>query len=293
MSIYHLIAYLSLFCVCISSNRDCKGQLCFRHEIGIEEIPFIVYLEFNNLHFTSESPAHAAGTVIDINMVLTRAYHCEVSPSASFRLYPGQTYVRPKLHEKPISQYVVHPARKRLTYDESQSVHRYEMLYTMDFCLLRLPIVVDPSPNIQLAPLPMPDEELHPGHRMLVSGWGPYHDKDYIQGSSLIGRDGVADYTKASLFHHRPPVENYTICRDVLKSVGIEMDRSMFCLGFRCRDCHTALGDDGGPILDPVIEKVVGMVVNVRLLDRGDFPQLNIMTSYAVDWINDVRGRWS
>lgn len=286
-----LIIWLSLLALA-HSDKQCSNRAFERREHGVDDIPFIVYIEFQNLHRPEEKPsANAAGILIDRNMVLTRAYHCEVASASSFKVYPGQTYVHPKLREHQVAEYKLHPQRKGKTYDEDKSIGNYAIKYEMDFCLLRLKERVFISASIQMAPLPAADEAIV-SKTLMVSGWGPFKDKKYVQGHCASVGGTEFDFSKASLFYHMAPVESTAQCAEALQSANVGLHPSLFCLGFRCKNFHTAHGDDGGPVFDTLTKKVVGMVLNVRQFDDLAKPQLNIRTSFAVKWINEVRVEW-
>lgn len=274
-----ILLFLDLCICCLVANHQ-------RRQHGIEQIPYITYLEFNN-HHVMERDYHAAGIIIDRNMVLTRAYHCEVGSSSSFRVYPGQTYVNPKLLEFRVSKYVLHPARARKTYDETKSTRGYHLLYTMDFCLLRLAGQLTLGSAIQMASLPLPLEPLDPQQPLMVSGWGPYRDMNYKQGQ--LAGDG---YANASLYYHITVPESTKECQEAVKGFDIKLSSDLFCLGYHCKDFHTAQGDDGAPIVNPKTQIVVGMVVNYRPFDALEKPQINAKICHAVGWINKIRKMW-
>lgn len=270
------------------ADPQCNSNIYERRECGVSQIPYIVYIEFVNLHRPLMQLYHAAGIIIDRNIVLTRAYHCEVASAATFRVYAGQTYVHPKRREMLVKEYKLHPDRDRKTYDEAKEVHGYVMKYNLDFCLLRLTEELIMSADVQMAPLPMPNEPLHPAHDLFVSGWGPYDDAKTLQGNVA----GIG-YDRAVLFNHRAQPEEDSRCDAAIRTMNIPKSKDLFCLGYRCKDYHTAYGDDGGPLLDVVSQKVVGMVINVREWDKQKMPQLNAKISVAVNWINEIRANWT
>lgn len=291
-----LIALLlsrALLSVNAADEIQCKHRVYERREHGIDMIPYLAYLEMDNQNARWLKPYHASGIIIDENMILTRAYHCEVSRASSFRVLTGETYIWPD-NGRPysfVAEYAVHPARQRRTLDDGNTIVNYKMLYDMDFCLLRLKDRIMMTSSRQMAPLPQAGDSFLTGN-VLVSGWGPHHNAAYLQGRCRTKTRQYEHFRSPPFYHQIYPTDK-SFCQETLGRAGITMTDNMFCLGYACKDMHTALGDDGGPVLSTIKQKVVGMVVNVRAFDDSKKPQLNLWLAPAVEWINTVRMEWA
>lgn len=262
-----------------------------KREIGVDQIPYIVYMEFTSMAHVNQKPYHATGIIIDRNMVLTLAYHCETAKSETFKVYAGQTYINPKIDEMRVIDYKIHPARGRLPYDQSKTLHGYFNMAPMNFCLLKLDHDFEFNENVQMAALPLPNDTLSMDVEYLTAGWGPYSDREFIQGK--LGMRASSDFTKSSLFHNYAKVTDPVKCDGNLGLKDLRITEDLFCLGWDCKDYHTAYGDDGGPVVNPITPVVVGMVINWRELDKAAKPQPNVNLAYGVEWINEVRKEWT
>lgn len=287
-----LIILLTLLLVPLTSTSECTNRIYERREHNIDEIPYIVYLEMVSQLVPELNPYHAAGIIIDVNMILTLAYHCETAYSLSMRVYAGQTYVNPKIQELHVVEYALHPKRGRKTLDDTGTVKKYRKMIGYNYCLLRLNGSLIWSANVQRAPLPFSYERIERGQQFMVSGWGPYKNFDYLQGRCQMMTGDDTHYTRAGLFFtysYRTP--DYACERSLRKGFFL-MHPTVFCLGHPCKDHHTALGDDGGPVMILKSGKVIGMVINMIEVDNDTEYQPNAELSYAADWINEMRVKW-
>lgn len=289
LSFIHLLLYCA---IPVTHSNPCNNRDLERREHGIDLMPYLAYLEMDNIHLSIPEYV-AAGIIIDRTIILTRAYHCEVAPLSSFRVLTGETFVFPKGHFEPVDEYRLHPARRdRKTYGPGFDRKVYQISYDMDFCLLRLRFPLQWNQNRQMAPLPAVGEDLIMSTTKFVSGWGPFWDRKTIQGRCRAGTRNE-EYRRSPPFYHMAPVETTDRCRKALMEAKIILTDSMFCLGYWCKDFHTAQGDPGGPVFDIEVNKVVGMVVNIREWDNNFRPQLNMKLEPAVAWINQVRLLWN
>ena len=283
---------LFLPCVLSSSSRvdSCaKGDYEYysRRANGIDEFPFIAYMTMYNNWKPHIIPYAASGTIIARNVIMTRAYHCEVSPSSSFKVRAGYSYVlQPNMVDHRVAEYAVHPKRNRKTHDERGLASGYTFLYSFDFCLLRLKELLPLTPGFQLSALPHFMEPLITTHTFITTGWGPMNKTNFIQG---LNHDLVSD-DKVSLFYQEHVLYKASDCQ---KFFTARLQPDQFCLSCSCRDRKTAWGDDGGPVIDAATWKVVGIVVNGDGSDPDNVLSLYSMTSHAVDWIVGISQRWS
>lgn len=278
---------------------ECNNRNMERREHSIEEIPYIIGLKMENHHRPEKYGYFAAGIVIDRNMVLTLAYHCEVSMASEIRMFAGEAYILNGRNKIFAQDYMLHPQRSgpmgRKTLDElGGNLGNYTVDRSMDYCLLRLRSDIQFSQSAQKAPLPFPDDPLpgNPGStRYLTSGWGNFLCSNCMIGN--CGRSGksYSDWNKVGLFMNLGLLIDDASCKEVMKEVGLP--EGNFCLGGFCENHHNMYGDDGGPVVDVQSQTVVGMVVNVREFDTKEKPQQMIRLAPAVQWINEMRAKWA
>lgn len=273
---------------------DCSNRNIERREHSIEDIPSLIGLTMSNKHVPGDD--RAVGIIIDRNMVLTLAYHCEVSPAAVMRVYPGEGYIMLKRNEIGVEKYELHPYRVKemgkTTYDESNSVTGYVRNRTMDFCLLKLRQDMKWGQAVQMASLPNEDDQW-PGDRnslFMTSGWGHFE-----KSSGMIAMCGRVGYNhlvpdKVGLFYTLSKKLSEDECRQQMQDCTVP--HTNFCMGRPCEAHHTTYGDDGGPVMDPLTMKVVAMVVNCRNYDPKGTQQMTEMR-HAVKWINEMREVWA
>ena len=283
-----ILLFLLLVPSSIIAQDICTNPRYERREHSIEEIPFIAYIEYKNLVRPNVQPFHTAGTIIDLNMVLTRAVHCEVGSASTFYVYPGQNYVSPLKNHHTVSEYVIHPGRGTQTYDQRKTVRDFVVTYKMDFCLLRLKNLIELSAAAQLAPLPLPKTEIDYNRKVMISGWGPYRNVTFIHGQ----RAAASNLRYAGLLHHMAPIESDADCAAALKTENITKTPEVFCTGYRCKDRKAVYGDDGGPVFDVVTQTVVGIVGNFKKWETLEKPSINFKITHALEWINQHRLQW-
>lgn len=270
----------------------CPERTYERREHALDQMPYIVYIEMQSHDRLDLSPYTASGIIIDVNMVLTLAYHCETSYSQTMVVYAGQYYINPKNSPNYVQHYELHPDRDGETMDLVGGISNYKYNLEFNFCMLRLRHNLVWSPTIQRAPLPFNYEKIGLNEQLMVSGWGPFRDTGFIQGKCQAAL-GKAKYIRAGLFFSVSPRVESHLCKDSLRHAGFDaLPNDVFCLGHPCKDYHTALGDDGGPVVHVDSGKVVGMVMNLRDNDEAEEYQTNADLRYAVDWINNLRPQW-
>lgn len=270
----------------------CPPRYLERREHGVDQIPYIVYVEMRNMYHPEWWTYHATGTIIDSNIVLTSAYHCETSSKKTLRVWAGQTYVNPKTQQMNVVEYLLHPKRERKTYDEIKDLKDYERKLDYNFCLMRLDKSMTWSATVQRAPLPFSYEQVERGQQFMASGWGPYKTMEFVQGRCQQALGEHRNFSRASLFYSNSQRSTNEDCKKSLSMAGYSMRETIFCLGHPCKDFHTSQGDEGGPVMTVTNGKVIAMVSNINELDRMEAHTPNSDLAYAVDWINEVRKEW-
>ncbi|EFN72139.1 Coagulation factor X [Camponotus floridanus] len=102
-----------------------------------------------------------------------------------------------------------------------------------DVALLRLPIILTPSPSRGIACLPAPKQPLPTNQFCTIIGWGKSSVTD--------------DYGTDVLHEVKVPIVSPETCRKVY--IDYRITDNMFCAGYRRGKMDSCAGDSGGPLL--------------------------------------------